>query len=226
MLEIALYIVPVPIGNLDDITIRAIKILQEVEVLACEDTRSTSKLLNLLGIKAKRLLSYHNYNEKNSAQGIVNLVEAGKTVALVCDAGYPGISDPAYRVVRECTSRNVKIIALPGPSSILPALVASGLGTDSFVFLGFPPQKKSRNTFIENAMNQKTTVVLFESSHRIEKLISRINEIDPERNLCLAKEISKLNEQYFRGNAITILECLKEKNAKKGEFTLIIDRTK
>ena len=226
MLENLLYIVPVPIGNLDDITLRAIKILKEVDVLACEDTRHSSKLLALLDIKVKRLIAYHNFNEKGSASGIASLIENGNSVALVSDAGYPCVSDPGYRVVRECIDRAVKIVALPGPSSILPALASSGLGTDSFTFLGFPPQKKGRKTFIENAMNQQTTTILFESSHRIEKLVEKINEIDPKRQLCLAKEISKINEKYFYGRALDILEKLKEKDAKKGEFTIIIERIK
>ena len=219
-----LFIVPTPIGNLDDVSKRVIDTLSKVEIIACEDTRVTGKLLKLLEIGDKRLLSYHNFNEKNSAQGIIKLLLEGRDLALVSDAGYPGISDPGYRLINEAIKNEIKISPLPGPSSIIPALVASGFEIHAFTYLGFPPQKKGRKTFLENAMNQNLTVILLESSHRIIKLMDQINEYDPNRNICVAKEISKIHESFIRGNALSCKEYLESNNAVKGEFVVIIEK--
>lgn len=224
MLETALYIIPTPIGNLEDITLRAIRILNEVDIIACEDTRTSGNLFKALDISPKRLLAYHNFNEKESARGLVKLILEGNSLALVSDAGYPGISDPGFSIVNECINNNIKIIALPGPSSILPAFVASGFDVSAFTFLGFPPQKKGRKTFIENALNENKSTVLLESSHRIVKLLDQINEISPDRKLSIAKEISKIHERYIRGTAYECKEVLNEQNSTKGEFVVVIEK--
>lgn len=224
MLETALYIIPTPIGNLEDITLRAIRILNEVDIIACEDTRTSGNLFKALDISPKRLLAYHNFNEKESARGLVKLILEGNSLALVSDAGYPGISDPGFSIVNECINNKIKIIALPGPSSILPAFVASGFDVSAFTFLGFPPQKKGRKTFIEKALNENKSTVILESSHRIVKLLDQINEISPNRKLSIAKEISKIHERYIRGTAYECKEVLNEQNSTKGEFVVVIEK--
>lgn len=224
MLETALYIIPTPIGNLEDITLRAIRILNEVDIIACEDTRTSGNLFKALDISPKRLLAYHNFNEKESARGLVKLILEGNSLALVSDAGYPGISDPGFSIVNECINNKIKIIALPGPSSILPAFVASGFDVSAFTFLGFPPQKKGRKTFIEKALNENKSTVILESSHRIVKLLDQINEISPDRKLSIAKEISKIHERYIRGTAYECKEVLNEQNSTKGEFVVVIEK--
>jgi 16S rRNA (cytidine1402-2'-O)-methyltransferase len=220
-----LYIVATPIGNLKDISERAITILSEADVIACEDTRKSGQLLNLLNIEKKRLLAYHDHNEKESAKGIAKLILEGNNVVLISDAGYPTVSDPGYRLVINCIENNIEIIALPGASSILPALAASGFETNSFVFLGFPPAKKGRETFLKNALDRQETAILFESVHKIERLLIKINELDPKRKLSISREISKIHEETFRGTAQFCLEYL-QNNSIKGEFVIVIERRK
>lgn len=220
-----LYIVPTPIGNLKDISQRAIEVLSEIEIIACEDTRRTGQLIEKLGLPKKRLLAYHDHNEKVSAKGITKLILEGKNIALTSDAGYPCISDPGFRLVNDCIESDIEIVALPGASSILPALTASGFETNSFIFLGFPPAKKGRKTFIDYALNRQETVVLFESVHKIEKLLEQIIVIDSERKLSISREISKIHEETVRGNAETCLNHLRS-GAIKGEFVVVIERRK
>lgn len=220
-----LYIVPTPIGNLKDISERAKDILSEVDAIACEDTRKTGNLLNLLGLPKKRLLAYHDHNEKESAKGIVKLILEGKIFAIVSDAGYPTISDPGYRVVNECIENDIEIIAIPGVSCILPALAISGFETNTFTFLGFPPPKKGRETFIKNALEKEDTVILFESVHKILKLLEKIDSIDHNRKISISREISKLHEETIRGTAKYCLDYL-QNNSAKGEFVVVIERRK
>jgi 16S rRNA (cytidine1402-2'-O)-methyltransferase len=221
-----LFVIPTPIGNIDDITLRAIKTIKNVDVIACEDKRVTSKLLNLLDIKDKRLISYHNHNEINSASGILILLKDGKNIGLVSDAGYPLISDPGYNLIKLCRENEIEICPLPGPSAILPALVGSGFESDSFVFLGFPPQKKGRNTFLDNAINFSQTVILFESPHRIIKLLEQLNEKLIERKVGIAREISKIYEEFIIDTPINLISYLTDNNKIKGEFVVLIERNK
>ena len=223
IIEPCLYIIPTPIGNLQDITFRAVQILKNVDIIACEDTRHSGLLLKSLEIPSdKKLRSYHDYNEETKSIEIINEIKKGKSVALISDAGTPCISDPGYRLIKKAKENNIKIISLPGAKAFIPALVASGLAVHSFVFMGFPPQKKGRQTFLKNAINNENTIILYESSHRILKLIKEIAELDGNRNIFISREISKIYEEHinfntseFLNNEITITQ--------KGEFVVIIE---
>ncbi len=220
-----LFIVPTPIGNIEDITLRALNVLKSVDIIACEDKRETGKLLKLLEINAKKLISYHNFNERNSSLGIIQLIENGNKVALVSDAGYPLVSDPGYDLIKQCKLSNIKITPLPGASAILPALVASGLSTDSFVFLGFPPQKKGRKTFVEKAITYDKTVILYESPHKIIRLLTTLSEIlEEDRKVSIAREISKMFEEYLLDTPKNLIDYLEKNNKVKGEFVVLIER--
>ncbi|MFH1052318.1 MAG: 16S rRNA (cytidine(1402)-2'-O)-methyltransferase [bacterium] len=225
--EGTLYIVPTPIGNLDDITLRAIKVLPDVDIIACEDTRHTGILLKNLSIIPKKLISYHEHNEKSKSFEIIEEIKSGKKVALVSDAGSPLISDPGFPLIRLATEHNIKIIALPGATAFVPALSASGFPTNRFVFMGFAPQKKGRLTFIQELINIQSTIILYESSHRIIKLLDELNSIfEDSRQICIAREISKIHEEYIRGTANYCKEQLHLKQKVKGEFVVIIDAIK
>jgi len=221
-----LYIVPTPIGNLDDITIRAVKILNEVDIIACEDTRTTGNLLFLLKIKPKKLVSYHNYNEQEKASHFIEEILIGKSVALLSDAGTPAISDPGYTLVKEAINNNIKIVPLPGATALIPALNASGLPTNNFTFLGFPPQKKGRKSFLEHALNFSTTTILYESSHRIEKLINELIGLGyADRQISVSRELTKLFEEHIRGTIAEVQKIL-NKTQIKGEFVVVIEGKK
>lgn len=225
VIEPALYIVPTPIGNLEDITLRAIHILREVDCLACEDTRRTGQLLKLLDIPSKKLLSYHEHNEKSRAVELAELILANNSVALVSDAGTPGISDPAYRVIKECLNHNIKIIPLPGAVALIPALLGSGFATDCFIFLGFPPHKKGRSAFIKRMMDYEFTAIVYESTYRIIKLMDEmINTGYADRQITVARELTKLHEEFIRGTVAECRSILLENNSAKGEFVVVIDK--
>ena len=215
------YLVATPIGNLEDITERALRVLRECDLIACEDTRHTGRLLSRLGIK-KPLLSYHEHNEARRAGELAGRALEGERVAVVSDAGTPGVSDPAYRVVRAAIEADVAVIPVPGPSSVLAALIASGLPTDSFIFEGFLPSKgQKRLRKIEELLSEERTVVLFESPHRIARLIGEIADLAPARPLALAREITKLHEEILRDKARELAEKIKDRKIK-GECVLLI----
>jgi 16S rRNA (cytidine1402-2'-O)-methyltransferase len=222
-IENALYLVPTPIGNLEDITLRAMNILRNVDIIACEDTRKSGILLKSLEINhATKLQSYHNFNEDNKSNFLINELKSGKSLALISDAGTPCISDPGYRIVTKAIENNIKIISLPGATAFVPALIASGFSVHNFTFFGFPPQKKGRNSFLKNALEQKNTIILYESSHRILKLISEIAEIDNSRNICICREISKIFEEYIRFSISDFLQN-QVNITEKGEFVVVIE---
>lgn len=220
-----LYIVPTPIGNLGDITIRALEVLKKVDVIACEDTRVTKKLLNHFDINNQKLISHHEHNEKESSSGIIRLINDGKKIALVSDAGFPGISDPGFRLISSLIENKIDFEILPGASSILPALLYSGFETNKFSFYGFVPQKKGRQTFIKTILEQDETIIIFESVHRIEKLLKQIHEIYPSKEISISRELTKLHEEIIRGTAAECLESINDSN-KKGEFVVVIRRKK
>ena len=215
-----IYLVTTPIGNLEDISDRQRRIIESCDLVACEDTRRTGLLLSRLSIK-KPLLSYHDHNEAARAEELAEKAAAGECVAVVSDAGTPGISDPAYRVVRAAVERGVPVVPVPGPSAVMAALVASGLPTDRFVFEGFLPQKGERRwRRVEELLEEERTVILFESPHRIVRLIEEISIRAPSRPLVLAREITKLHEEFLRGTAAELAERVKGRSVK-GECVLL-----
>lgn len=220
-----LYIVATPIGNLEDITVRALRILrEEVETIACEDTRQTQKLLEHYQIR-KPLISYHEHNEASRTAEILDSLERGHSVALVSDAGTPLVSDPGYRVVKAAIGRGFDIVPLPGPSSVLTALAASGLPTDEFRFIGFlPPKVGARRKALQEILSTPGTVVAYESPHRILDTLAEIAEILGDAPVVLAREITKIHEEFLRGSAASIREQLAKRPSVKGEITLIIGR--
>lgn len=215
-----LYIVSTPIGNLKDITLRAIEILKDVDFILCEDTRTSSNLLNHFEIK-KELISFNAFNEKNKIEFVVNRMLSNQTAALISDAGTPLISDPGVRLVSSCIKNGIEIIPVPGASALIAALSMSGLPTDSFVFEGFIPQKKGRQTKLKELAEEKRTIVLYESTYRIEKLLNELNEYLPSRFVVVCREITKKFEETWRGFPKEILENFDQKTTK-GEFVVVI----
>src|SRR6201988_1256731 len=219
----ALYLVGTPIGNLEDITLRALRVLKEVDIIACEDTRQTQKLLNHYNITT-RTTSYHEHNEMTKSAELVKEMQEGVSVALVTDAGMPGISDPGYRLVTLAIRHHVPVIPIPGASAFLAALVASGLPTDSFRFSGFLPAKRGeRRTLLEGIATSPRTQVFYEAPHRVlESLEDIVEVLGPDRHVVIAREVTKVHEEFLRGRAVEILETLKSRGEVKGEITLLI----
>ena len=221
----ALYLVATPIGNLEDITLRALRVLKEVDVIACEDTRQTQKLLNHYAI-ATRTTSYHEHNEMTKSAELVKEMQEGASVALVTDAGMPGISDPGYRLIALAIRHHVPVVPVPGASAFLAALVASGLPTDSFRFSGFLPAKRGeRRAALETVKNSPRTLVFYEAPHRIvETLFDVVEVLGGARQVVVAREVTKIHEEFLRGRASEVLEILKAREAVKGEITLLIGK--
>lgn len=216
-----LYIVPTPIGNLADVTQRAIDVLGEVDFILAEDTRTSGILLKHLDI-SKPMMSYHQHNEHKVLQKVVDRLNAGETAALVSDAGTPGISDPAFLIIRECIKENIGVSCLPGPTAFIPALVSSGLPCDRFVFEGFLPHKKGRQTRLQNLLEEKRTMVFYESPHRILKTLKQFAEVfGEERQASVSREISKIYEETVRGSLPEIIAHF-ETNPIKGEFVIVL----
>lgn len=215
-----LHLVSTPIGNLEDITLRALRILKEADFIACEDTRTSGILLRHYGIE-KPLLSFHSHSGIAKIDKILAALEEGKNGALICDAGTPGISDPAYTLVRAVIDAGIPLSPIPGPSAVLSALVCSGMHTHDFRFLGFLPVKKGRKTLFESLKTKEYTVVIYESVHRIDKTIEQIGEtFGSEHSIVIGRELTKKFEEFIRGTAA---ECLTELQTKprKGEFVVI-----
>jgi 16S rRNA (cytidine1402-2'-O)-methyltransferase len=221
----ALYLVATPIGNLEDITLRALHVLKEVDQIACEDTRHTQKLLNHYGITT-RTISYHEHNEMTRAAELVKEMQEGASVALVTDAGMPGISDPGYRLISLAIRHHVPVVPIPGASAFLAALVASGLQTDSFRFSGFLPAKRGeRRAALEAVRTSPRTQVFYEAPHRIVETLADVVEVlGDARHVVIAREVTKLHEEFLRGRAGEILAALQARGAVKGEITLLIGK--
>jgi 16S rRNA (cytidine1402-2'-O)-methyltransferase len=219
-----LYIVATPIGNLEDITLRALRILREVDQIACEDTRQTRKLLDRHGI-SKPMVSYHEHNEQARAEQLLRELEAGKNIALVSDAGTPLIADPGYRLVAQARAHGITVSPIPGASALVSALSASGLPTDSFFFGGFLPAKKTqRRKSLEAVKGYPATLVFYEAPHRIVEALEDIAEVLGARRVTLGRELTKIHEEFLVGDAAELLDVLKKRPALKGEITLAIGK--
>lgn len=215
-----LYIVATPIGNLEDMTLRALRTLKEVSLIAAEDTRHTKILLDKYEIKTP-YTSYHSYTGDEKVDRIIDVLKEGKSVAVVSDAGTPGISDPAYTLIRKAIENNIRIIPIPGASSLLAAIVISGLPMDKFLYLGFLPLKKGRQTLLTNLTEEKRTMVIFEAPHRILRTLSDLQKFWGDRQIACCRELTKIHEEAFRG---TISESIQyfSKGNPKGEFVLVV----
>lgn len=220
-----LYLVASPIGNLEDITFRAVRILNECDLIACEDTRHTAKLLNHYGI-AKPLISYHDHNEAGRAAELIAKLRSGLTVALLSDAGMPLVADPGYRLVTAAVAEGISVFPIPGPSALVTALAASGLPTDAFRFEGFLPAKSGqRSKVLEGLRSEQATVVFFEAPHRILDTLADVDRLLGVRPVVVARELTKTHEEFLRGTARQILDILAAREAVKGEITLLIGKT-
>ena len=217
-----LYILPTPIGNMGDITLRAIEVLKNCDLVIAEDTRVTGKLLSLLGIK-KETLSMHKFNEHRRLDYVKNLLEDGRTIAYCSDAGTPGISDPGFLIVRECNRNNIPLEVLPGATAFVPALVASGLATERFVFEGFLPPKKGRQTRFKELALETRTMIFYESPFRLVKSLTELGHyLGNSRNACVSREITKLFEENLRGT-LEELVAHYTKTPPKGEIVIIVE---
>lgn len=216
-----LTLVPTPVGNLEDITLRALRVLHEADIIAAEDTRHAGILLKHHGI-SRPLISLHEHNEAQRSEEIARRLAAGENIALLTDAGTPGISDPGFRIVRACLDRGLEFTVLPGPSSILPAIVGSGLPLHEFYFGGFLPVKSGRRqNILAAALARTETSIFFESPHRIAKSLAVLAELAPDRQICVARELSKKFEEYWRGTAAE-LSARAAQNSPRGEICLLI----
>ncbi len=216
-----LYVVPTPIGNLEDITLRALRILKEVDLILAEDTRQTIKLLKHYEIH-KKIISYHKYNEHGILQNVIAQLQSGLTIALVSDAGTPCISDPGFLLVRECLQNGIQVECLPGPTAFVPALVNSGFTSDKFVFEGFLPQKKGRKKRIQELACEKRTIILYESPFRLVKALNELSEyFGDTRKACVCRELTKIYEENKRGTLKELAAYFNQKNVK-GEIVIVI----
>lgn len=220
-----LYLVPTPVGNLEDITLRALRILKEADLILAEDTRTSRKLLDHFGITTP-LKAFHAHNEHQVAPYFVQLIREGKIIGLISDAGTPGISDPGFLLVRACVQAGIAVQCLPGPTALIPALVASGLPCDRFHFEGFLPHKKGRQTRLRYLGDLDYTFILYESPHRLLKCIQELIQVcGPERQAAVCREISKLHEEIQRGTLAEILAYYQEFSEKaRGEIVIVVDR--
>ncbi len=217
-----IYLIATPIGNLNDITFRALETIKKVDIIAAEDTRHTLKLLNYFGI-SKKLISYHRHNEEVKKEEIIKLVEEGKNVGIVTDAGTPAISDPGEEIVKEAIKNNIQVVPIPGACAFVNALIASGLNTKEFIFYGFLPlDKKLRKEKIEDIKMQNKTIIFYEAPHRILKTLKEFQKIFGNIKIVLAKEITKIHEEYIRGNIEDIINKLEEKEIK-GEYIILFE---
>lgn len=220
-----LYIVATPIGNLEDITHRALRVLREVDIIACEDTRHTRKLLNHYDIKTK-VTSYHDHNERERTVELLQALASGVNVAIVSDAGTPSISDPGFRLVSEASTQGVAVVALPGPTALIAALVASGLPTDEFFFAGFLPARSGeRRARLTKLRDTSATLIFYEAPHRIAATLRDAREILGERQAVVARELTKIHEEIARGRLSELIERFGSGEKARGEIVLLIDRT-
>lgn len=216
-----LYVVPTPVGNMEDITLRALRILKEADLILAEDTRTSGKLLKHYDIH-NHLQSHHKFNEHGTSQAVVERLKAGETIALISDAGTPGISDPGFFLVREAVAAGIEVQCLPGATALIPALVSSGLPDDRFCFEGFLPQKKGRQTRLESLREETRTMVFYESPYRVVKTLQQFAEVfGEERRVSCCREISKVHEESVRGTLAEVIAHFKE-TEPRGEFVIVV----
>jgi 16S rRNA (cytidine1402-2'-O)-methyltransferase len=216
-----LYLIPTPIGNLEDITLRALRILKEVDVILAEDTRTSSKLLKHYEIE-KRLIAHHQHNEHKALERIIDTIKSGQTIALISDAGTPAISDPGFLLARECIKHDIDVDCLPGATAFVPALVNSGFPCDKFIFEGFLPHKKGRQTRLKLLAEETRTVIFYESTHRILKTLTQFIEyFGEERKVSVSRELTKMHEETIRGTAKEVLEYYNN-HVIKGEIVIVV----
>ncbi|HKC64691.1 MAG TPA: 16S rRNA (cytidine(1402)-2'-O)-methyltransferase [Pyrinomonadaceae bacterium] len=221
-----LYLVATPIGNLEDITLRALRVLREVDVIACEDTRHTRTLLNHYGIKT-RMLSYHEHNERERAGELGAMLQTGSSVAVVSDAGTPGINDPGFRLVNDAITRGVRVVPVPGPTAFIAALIASGLPTDELFFAGFLPARATqRRARLSELRSLNSTLIFYEAPHRIRQTLQDAREILGEREAAVARELTKLHEEIVRGRLSALVERFSAEDRTRGEMVLVIARAR
>ncbi|HEX7586121.1 MAG TPA: 16S rRNA (cytidine(1402)-2'-O)-methyltransferase [Patescibacteria group bacterium] len=217
-----LYIVATPIGNLEDITLRAVRTLQEADLVACEDTRVTWKLLDHYGIK-KTVISYFQHSKLAKISQIMEIIKTGRNVVLVTDAGTPGISDPGNKLVEEAINNDIAVIPIPGPSGLTTLASVAGIDMQRFTFLGFPPHKKGRETFFKEVAASKYPVIYYDSVHRVIKNLELLNSLDSGKNIILGRELTKMFEEIVRGNVEEVLKYFEKNKGKiKGEFVIIV----
>ncbi len=219
-----LYIIATPIGNLEDITMRAVRILKEVDVIAAEDTRHSKILLNKYEIKTQTI-SFHSYSDERKLEQLLAMLREGKTIALISDAGTPGISDPGYKLIVAARRQGTQVVPIPGPSAFLTALQASGLPTHQFIYLGFLPLKKGRQKLLDSLQSEHRTIVFYESPHRILKTLKELDTRFADRQLVIARELTKIHEEFFSGTPEDALKHFSGPDGKKkpkGEFVLIL----
>lgn len=217
-----LYIVPTPVGNLEDMTYRAVRILKEVDVVLAEDTRTSGVLLKHYDIM-NTMVSHHKFNEHGTSAGVIQRLLAGQNIALISDAGTPGISDPGFFLVREAVSKGIEVQCLPGATACIPALVSSGLPCDRFVFEGFLPQKKGRQTRLESLRDEHRTMVFYESPYRLKKTLQQFADTyGSDRHVCVSREISKLHEEHVRGTLAEVIAHFNE-HEPKGEIVIVLE---
>ena len=220
-----LFVVPTPVGNLEDMTYRAVRVLSEADFLLTEDTRVTGRLLQHYGIAVK-MIAHHQHNEHRSLSALMDKLKAGLTLALASDAGMPGISDPGFLLIRECIREGIEVECLPGPTAFVPALVASGLPCERFSFEGFLPVKKGRKSRLESLANERRTMVFYESPHRLLKTLSAFAEyFGGDRRASVSREISKMHEEHVRGSLDELAGEFSSRNAVKGEITIVVAGT-
>lgn len=218
-----LYLVPTPIGNLEDITLRALKVLQEVDLIACEDTRTSSKLLNHYDIKTPKT-SYHDHNERQKTPILVEKMKAGTDIALISDAGSPAISDPGFYLVRACHEAGIDVVALPGPTALVPALTQSGLPANRFTFEGFLPVKKGRQKRLNELRDESRTMVFYESPHRIVKTLKQLEDLfGPERPAAVARELTKAFEETQVASLSELRKIFEAQNKVRGELVIVVE---
>jgi len=220
-----LYLIPTPVGNMEDMTFRAVRLLKEADLILCEDTRTSGILLKHFDITDKRLMAHHKFNEHGTTQGIVERLKGGANVCLITDAGTPGISDPGFYLVREAIEAGIEVQTLPGATAFVPALVSSGLPCDRFCFEGFLPQKKGRQTRLQELALEPRTMIIYESPRRVVKTLEQLGEVFGEdRRMSACREISKIHEESVRGTIKEVAEHFRH-NEPKGEFVLIVEGT-